>query len=115
MLASFDTYGTGLPILFKGSDVFKTKLGGFIKILINILVFIYALNKIRQLWLLEDASILTISKLVDLNKADHLNLVDNDFDLMAMMMDTDFATNTAKVMRVPRSVGQIRMVSMKID
>ena len=45
MLASFDTYGTGLPILFKGSDVFKTKLGGFIKILINILVFIYALNK----------------------------------------------------------------------
>jgi hypothetical protein len=54
MLARFDTYGQGLPIIFNGSDTFKTKLGGLIKILINILVFAYAVGKIRQLYNGED-------------------------------------------------------------
>jgi len=115
MFERFDTYGSGLNILFNGSDVFKTKLGGFIKVIVNILVFTYAIGKIQQLWLREDPLIQTISKLVKLNETEHLNLADNDFDLVAMIMENDFAAGSTRIVKVPRNVGEIRMVMLKVD
>jgi hypothetical protein len=42
MLASFDNHGVGLQVLFKGDSLFKTKFGGFVTLLVYILMVGYA-------------------------------------------------------------------------
>jgi len=49
---------------------------------------------------------------VSLNEAEE-NLAKNNFDLTAMIMKQNYATNKASVMKIPKNIGQIRLVSLK--
>ena len=55
MLARLDNHGVGLQVLFRGDGLFKTKVGGFISLLVTILVVGYAAQKVVKLYNHDDS------------------------------------------------------------
>ena len=91
MLQKLDSFGQNLQLHFRGTNLFKSKLGGLISLIIQILVLGYGLTKIQKLVNKADPTIISIDKVVDLSKTKYLNLTENGFDLAISIYDTDYS------------------------
>ena len=58
---------------------------------------------------------LSMDKLFDRNATEHLNLGKNGFDMMAFMIKYEFTTGKSEIFEIPKSIGEIRMMSMIND
>ena len=108
MLASFDNHGVGLQVLFRGDSLFKTKFGGFVTLLVYILMVGYASQKIIKLYTHDDSLIVTIEKLRDKKTTpDNLNFTDHGFDLTVGVTKKHEKIG----IEVPRDIGEVRLVT----
>jgi len=59
MLRKMDGFGQTLNLQFRGSDTFKSKLGGAVSLLIYLVVIVYAFEKCDRLFRKEDPDIVS--------------------------------------------------------
>ena len=78
----FDNFGKGLEIKFLKKSSYKTKIGGFIGILLGIAILAYGSFEFLKLVTRSDPAIITSKTMIDLNMADHVSLREKGFHLM---------------------------------
>jgi len=103
----FDKNGHRLNLLFSGKDSFKTRMGGVVSILINIVVCYYAYGKIKKLAYRKDPAITTTQQNVAIDGT--INLTDNHFDWMFIISKLNEVTENFESVKVPASIGSFRM------
>ena len=108
-------FGQSLGLQFKGEDMYKTKLGGLITLILYGLILTNLVEKTFSMVQKTDSTILSIKRKVDLRDAihKHENLAKNGVDLAIVFnkytyTDDDYEKET---LNIPKSVGEIRMVS----
>ena len=90
-LRSLDSFGEAPKLLYKGEDTYKTKLGGFISLLIKIFLLVYLAIKVKSLVLREAPTINTTDKFVDTrNDETRYDIKNYDFSLVALVFPKGF-------------------------
>ena len=112
----FDYNGQDLKILFKGEDMYTTRLGGTISLLVYLIVILNGSLKLRQLVTYDNPTLTTSSKFVPFteNKVG-VNLGKNGFDMIALVWFINPLNNKYEALNVPKSVGSFRMTQITMD
>lgn len=62
----------------------------------------------------DDPTRVSVVQLFDRNATEDLNFAENGFNLKAMMMKISLPTGQGEVFKIPKSIGEIRMVSFRV-
>jgi hypothetical protein len=66
----FDNNGQGLKLLFQGNEMFTTKLGGTIHLILYLIMLVYGSQKFLQLYTYDAPTITITSKFIPAKKTD---------------------------------------------
>jgi hypothetical protein len=74
MLRKLDSFGQPLQLQFQGRDLFKSRIGGTISLLIYMTVIAYAIGKCNKLVTKSDPDIFSTKRKIDLNAAKFMQM-----------------------------------------
>ena len=101
IIRNCDRWSQTLNFHFKGSDQFKTNIGGIFSLVTYAIILGYATMKIISLVNRSDNELKTTQKSIDLTKTEHINLKDMGFDLSAVTLQLD----NFKLVEIPAEIG----------
>ena len=82
-----DRYGHSPKLLYAGEESFKTRLGGAVYIMLQLVVFSYATGKFMQLYSKSDPTITTTTNQMSLAETGPLKLAENPIHLMINILE----------------------------
>jgi len=108
----FDIFGKALQVKFQGADQYQTKVGGFISILVCLVMVSYGSQKVVKLVTRGDPEITFTHKFLNMRKTKLMNLGENRFNMITLVKSTNPTTGEEKSVDVPSDIGHFRMVSL---